>query len=388
MTLLLQDGRRPGHLGWATQAIRSGVASGVFISPFHTPRVGIPRHVAASKVVGKVGDVGGEAIFDPSTHARLLPNADNLTHYNTWQLWGPAGIGLDDDTRRLEHLERVFDRQSELMTPALAPTITLDSPTSTDARDALRTAQLAKGSSVNCWQSLAGRRSFWRTGPDLDAHVGQLAALKTTCWVITLVNDTVFDGLPELSDQAAITGLLRTVHSLSQRSRVIVSHGDYAGVPAIAAGAADLGTGWDRGMRFFDPMSFQQRSPGIRIAASYVTQGGLAAVLRRDTGDAITRVRPADALRLRGGPMPLNDGAERLHHLRQLHDLVSRVAAHGLNRQARVLELRSIYEWANSQFRTLERDLPRATLPLNQRIRWVDQPYDALKVYAEAEGLW
>jgi hypothetical protein len=39
MALLIQDGRRGGHLRWATDAVASGVAGGVVISPFHTPRV-------------------------------------------------------------------------------------------------------------------------------------------------------------------------------------------------------------------------------------------------------------------------------------------------------------------------------------------------------------
>lgn len=60
----------------------------------------------------------------------------------------------------------------------LAPTLTLDSPFGVVADHALRTAQLARGLARNSGQSLVGRRSFWRTGPDLDAYVGQLAALR------------------------------------------------------------------------------------------------------------------------------------------------------------------------------------------------------------------
>lgn len=265
MTLLLQDGRRGGHLKWAVQAIDSGNADGVFISPFHTPRVGVPRHYAADRVANDVAAVGGEVLFDASTHARLLATSNDLVHYDTWQLWGPSGVGLDTNARRLEHLERVFLRQDGLQVPHLAPTLTLDSPTGAEAQHALATAQLARGLSRRSGQSIAGRRSFWRGGSYLDAHIGQLAELRSPLWVLTVVNEMVADNQPDMQDSTAFEGLLRTVHSLSLRSRVVLAYADYAGVPAVAAGADSLGTGWDRGMRYFDPRSFQVTSNGPRL---------------------------------------------------------------------------------------------------------------------------
>lgn len=389
MSVLIQDGRRGGHLGWACQALSAGIASGVVISPFHTPRVTIPRHQSGATVAAAIADIGGEAVFDATTHARLLPGTDDLTHYDTWQLWGASGVGLETDTRRLEHLERVFERQSELSVPALTPTLTLDSPIGIAAAHGFRTAQLGKGLEPSCWQSLAGRRSFWRSGPDLDAYIGRLSSLRAPVWVLTVVNDIVADNVPDLADTEALAGLLRTVHSLSQRSRVVLCHADFAGLPAVAAGASDVGGGWDRGMRFFDPVSFHLSSPGIRIPASYVTQGGLGAVLRRDTGDAITRLLgEPDAARLRGGPMPVDDTAERTHHLRQLNQLVGLVDAHGANRAHRVRELHNFYQGAIAAFDGLSPRLPRPTLPATLRARWLEQPYACLEAYAVAEGLW
>lgn len=388
MSLLIQDGRRGGHTRWATQAISAGIADGVFISSFHTPRVAVPHHYAGSRLAEEVRAVDGEVIFDPCTHARLLPSSNDVLHYDTWQLWGPSGVGLDTDVRRLEHLERVFDQQSELEAIALAPTLTLDSPFGVDADHALRTAQLAVGLNRHTGQSLVGRRSFWRAGPDLDAHVGQLAALRAPTWALTVVNDLVADNQPDLTDTTAFTGLLRTIHSLSQRSRVIVCYADYAGVPATAAGANTLGTGWDRGMRYFDPNSFQITSSGVRIPASYVTQGRLGAVLRRDTGDAIARLGDPPATDIRGGPMPADDTAERSHHLRQLHLLIDSVNVHGTARQDRVAELRRFYERAAQDLDSLTQQLPRHTLNENHRRRWVDEPFAALEAYAVAERLW
>src|SRR5207248_3117092 len=102
---------------------------------------------------------------------RLLQGTNDLAHYETWQLWGPSGIGLDNDARRVEHVDLVFARQQELSATALAPTLALDSPSGLEAEHALRTAQIARSVKQECGQSLAGRRSFWRAGPDLDAFV-------------------------------------------------------------------------------------------------------------------------------------------------------------------------------------------------------------------------
>lgn len=388
MSVLVQDGRRSGHLKWCIEAVGNGVVGGIVISPFHTPRVKVPRNPAALSVATEIGDVGGEVIFDPSTHARLLPGSDDLVHYDTWQLWGPSGEGLDSDARRLEHIERVFSRQEALGTSRLAPTLALDSPLGARSGHAFRTSQLAVGLESDSWQALAGRRAFWRAGTDLDAYVGQLAALRAPCWVIAVVNEVVMDNVPDLGDTQAFSGLLRTVHSLSRRSRVIVMHSDYAYVGAVAAGASDLGTGWDRGMRYFDPQSFQLTSAGIRIPASYVTQGLLGAVLRRDTADAIVRLDAARALRVRGGPMPIDETAERAHHLGRLSELVAAINACGRSRSGRVAGLRSFYEAADAEFAALQRELPRSFVPDEARRRWIQEPMEALRQYAVAEGLW
>lgn len=110
---------------------------------------------------------------------------------------------------------------------------------------------------------------------------------------------------PDFCDQSAFGGLLRTVRSLTERPRVILSFADYFGRSAIAAGADTIRTGWDRGMRTFDLATFHIESdPGIRIPAPYVTQVGLHAVLRRDAAKAIERWNAAEALRIRGGSLP------------------------------------------------------------------------------------
>lgn len=385
--VLLHDGRRNGHSGWCTSAIMNGAADGVIISPFSTPRFSLPRAPSGGDFAAAVRASNAEIIFDPMTHARLMPGTNKLDHYNTWELWGQAGIGLDTPARRLEHIEHVFARQVDLNVPALAPTLTLELPQTPDAGIAIATAQLARGLRRDCWQSLSGTRSFWRAGPSLDAYVGRLAALRAPVWVITVANEFVTGQVPDLEDIPAFVGLCRTIHSLSERSRVIVTHADFAGLVGIAAGADTLGSGWDRSMRVFDPISFHVNSDDSpRIPASYVTQGGLTAVLRRDTADAIERWNSGLAIAIRGGAMPPSDQAERIHHLKILRDLVVAVNMQS-DRHGRVTRLRAHYDNAGMYFDSLISALRQVVVPADKKA-WRNNQFEILRSYAAAEQLW
>ena len=216
--------------------------------------------------------------------------------------------------------------------------------------------------------------------------MGTLAALRAPVWVLTLANEIVVDHKPDMTDVDAWAGFSRTVHSLSERSRVIVAHSDLSGLPAVAAGADTVGSGWDRGQRTYDPSSYRTDSdPGIRIPASYVTQGGLLAVMRRDAAEAIDRWNARQAYRLRGGPMPPSDTAQRLHHLGQLRRAVVAVSGQATRRD-RVHELRQRYQAAENDFDVLMGALGR-TVPVAEKSTWASQPLTVLDAYASAEGL-
>ena len=383
--VLIHDGRRIAHRKWATDAISSGYADGVVLSPFSTPRLSVPRHPSAQEVASAVVDVGGEVIFDAMTHARFLTGVNRTDFYDDWELWGPTGVGLANAPQRLAHVERVFRRQDAVESSHLAPTLSLQSPLGQEASTALELARTARGVDSSAWQSLAGTRSFWGSGRDLDAYIGSLVALRAPVWVITVVNDIVVDQVPDLTEVSAFAGLCRSVQSLSMRSRVIISHADYAALPAVAAGADTVGSGWDRAQRTFDPNSFRVDSdPGIRIPASYVTQGTLHAVLRRDTAEAIERWDSAAALAIRGGPMPASDQVQRMHHLNQLRSAVLDLAAAG-SRQDRINRLRNRYQTASAQFDVLRDALPR-TVQDRDKYAWATAPADVLELYAQAEG--
>jgi len=383
--VLIHDGRRPGHRKWCVDAVSTGSADGVVLNPFATPRVAEPRHPSASDLAQDLHGVKGEVVFDAMTHALFLPGSNKRDFYDAWELWGPAGVNLDSAAHQLAHVERVFDRQSQVGAPHLAPTLQLNSPQSTEAYVARDLARIARGLDKECWQSLVGTRSFWSSGPYLDAYVGSLASLRAPVWMVTVANELV-DQVPDLTDTAAFAGLCRTVHSLSLRSRVIIAYGDFAGLPAIAAGADTVGSGWDRGQRTFDPRAFRVDSdPGIRIPASYVTQGGLNSVLRRDAAEAIERWDPVFARAIRGGPLPPSDQAERMHHLLQLRTAVHQIVA-ASPRQARVNELRNRYRAAAANYDSLIAAL-RPLVREADKTAWASNPASALELYANSEGL-
>ena len=384
--VIIHDGRRPGQRKWSAEAIAAGLADGVVLSPFATPRVSEPRHPSAADVASAVRSSGGEVIFDPMTHARFLPGCNKFDFYDSWDLWGPGTPGLDTAAARVAHIERVFQRQDSLQAPHLAPTLQLTSAVTAGANHALLTARIARGIDGDSWQSLAGTRAFWRSGAHLDAHVGSLVALRAPVWVLTVANEIVVDLVPDLTDLEAFDGLCRTVHSLSLRSRVIIAHADFAGLPAVAAGADTLGSGWDRGQRTFDPLSFHVDSdPGIRIPASYVTQGGLHSILRRDAAQAIEKWNAARALVIRGGPMPRSDAEERMHHLGRLREVVLSIDG-APTRADRVAELRARYAASASDYDDLIAAL-RPTVRQRDKEAWNLRPSEVLERYAAGEGL-
>jgi hypothetical protein len=384
--VVIHDGRRIGHRKWTVDAIGSGLADGAILSPFATPRVAEPRFPSGADMASAVRDVGGELIFDAMTHALFLPGVNKLDFYDGWELWGSGGPGLQTAAARLEHTERVFRRQRRLGAPLLSPTLQLSSPVDAASQRVLEMARTARGLESGAWQSLVGTRSFWSSGTRLDAYVGTLAALRAPVWVLTLANEIVVDHKPDMTDVDAWAGFSRTVHSLSERSRVIVAHSDLSGLPAVAAGADTVGSGWDRGQRTYDPSSYRTDSdPGIRIPASYVTQGGLLAVMRRDAAEAIDRWNARQAYRLRGGPMPPSDTAQRLHHLGQLRRAVVAVSGQATRRD-RVHELRQRYQAAENDFDVLMGALGR-TVPVAEKSTWASQPLTVLDAYASAEGL-
>lgn len=385
MALLIQDGRRGGHLKWTAEAIQRKAADGAIISTFCTPRVPRPRQRDAAAAVEALGN--SEVILDPMTHARLLSGTNKLEDYETWGLWGASGVGLNNNSRRIEHVERVFERQSELGLPRLAPTLAVGSASSAEADQALETARIARGLDRQCYQSFVGTVDLFASGAALDAHVGRLAGLRANTWMITLVHPASTNIVGDLAAATtALSGWLRTIHSLSSRSRIIVQNVDFLGLLAAAAGADTVGSGWDRSMKVFDSGSYQLSSGSPRIPASYVTQKGLLGVLRRTLADDIQRLDPQRAEALRGGPMPATDAHQRVHHLQTVRSLVADVYQIR-NQVDSVAILRNIYQEALNEYSWIDDQIP-GIVPVADRDVWVGNPLRALEEYAKGEGIW
>jgi len=383
--VLLHDGRVVGHRKWTREAVQAGCASGIVINPFTTPRVTRRQQPSAAAFAKDMEDLDAEFIFDPMTHARMLGSTNKLDFYDQWELWPNPVPSLASATEQLDHVERVFERQNQLSAPLLAPTVQVSSPLGAEAQIALDLASVASGLKDTAWQSVVGTRSFWAAGSDLDAHIGTLASLRAPVWVLTVANEVVLDSLPDLRDTTAFAGLCRSVRSLSLRSRVIVCYADYAGLPAVAAGADTIGTGWHRAQRTFDPAAFRLDSDtSPRRQASYVTQGGLHAVLRRATADQIERWDAERAARIRGGVMPRTDSEERMHHLHQLSSVVELLNAES-SPQRRYELLRDRYAAAADDFDALIRAIP--SVGTRDKEVWCTQMSAVLEAYASAEGL-
>lgn len=384
--VLLHDGRVSGHRKWSKEAVSAGCASGIIVTPFSTPRVRRPSHPSAATLSEDMEKLGGEFFFDPMTHVRCLSTTNKLEFYDEWDLWRSGEPEFDSQLARVDHIERVFGRQEDLGCEYLAPTVQLSHPISPEADLALDLATTARGFQRGASQSLVATRQFWSSGPLLDGYVGSLAALRAPVWIITVANEVVLDGEPDMRDRDAFVGLCRTVRSLARRSRVILCYADYAGLPAVAAGADTIGTGWHRAQKTFDPKAsafHDDGDSGIRRAAEYVTQGKIHAILRRDTGELIARWNRIRADVIRGGPMPPSANAERMHHLEQLTSAVEEINATTAPVD-RYHVLRQRYSLAADEFD----DLTRHVLAVKARDKevWNVAPAEVLEAYAAAEG--
>ena len=77
MALLVNDGRRSGHLKWSLEALGEGLISGVILSPWHTPRDDIPVHRSAGAITAAMTAAHGTVLFDATSHG-LLPHCPKV----------------------------------------------------------------------------------------------------------------------------------------------------------------------------------------------------------------------------------------------------------------------------------------------------------------------
>lgn len=381
MPVMLHDSGRPGKDGRGVYAVQQGLAAGMIFTPFETPPETLPRRPSAAHCVEVIHEAGGEAFFDPTTHGALVPGANSFEYYDRWSLWPGATRGaLDDDAVRA-HVERAIAIQRELGVTPIAPTLRLDSPSAAGASTTLQMAQQALRLDERCYVAVAGSARFWASGVDLDAHIGALAGLRPAGWIITATRETMQYPWPGL-DADEVEGICRSVHSASLRgSRVICGHGDFAGLPAVAAGADYVGTGWDVRHRVWSEDMFRD-SPGVRTPSQRIAHRGLLASLKRPEAERLLAGDRPLSERLVPGAIPVSQNPQWRHHVGSVRDVVDRVVGAG-SRQQRVEELRTIYQEAQADFAAASSHAHPMEAGYD---RWIEPLSEGLEQYAAIEG--
>jgi len=382
MSIYIEDTARNNLATWTTNAIQAGLAVGAVITPFTTPHDRQGHKQAGATTVGRMPD-GAAMWFDATTHALQMAGVGDYRFYDGWNLWEGARGALNTDDEQRDHLRRVFATQSALGTPALAPTILLHSPQSDTSQRALSISRFAVDIDPACHLSISGTSSFWASGAELDAHIGALAQLDPSGWFISAVYAST--DLPVNAQPAEIAGIARTVRALSAYAPVHVSYGDLAALPAVAAGATSIGTGWDLRQKVCAFPNFYQRDSEPSTGGSWPrrpTIERLVSIFDRTEAERLqAQDRPlADSL-IRGPLSPHEGGEAFTHHLRCLNNLVNDIEA-GATHEERYHVLRQIYEQAIDIYPTV-RGLCSCRATAGE---WVTPFLAGLNLYARSEG--
>lgn len=316
MTVLIEDSPR-NLLSWIERALQEGHAQGAVISPFASPAVAKPHRRSAAMMAERLLGLGGQVFFDPTTHALDFPQAGDFRYYDEYPLWsGPRGL-LSTAPERRDHVQNVFSIQDDLRLPHLAPTLLLHTPTSPESERALQLSRTAVEEDAECWLAIAGDGQFW-SGEALDAHIGALAQLEPGGWFLTVARGTGV--LPVPAEQDEVAGLCRTARALSEYAPVHISHGDLAALPAVAAGATSIGTGWDQRQRMFSYAHYMERGTGAEGGGWYdrPTLQGALGLLKRPEVELLLSQDRTRAERLLPGPIPPGTDGVFHHHVEVL----------------------------------------------------------------------
>jgi hypothetical protein len=351
------------------------------LSPFMTPRSGTHFHQSAQPLVQRLQDEGLTVWVDPETHALQMPAVGDFRYYDDWNLWGGNRNDLQSRAEREDHVERVFAAQDALGVRHVAPTVLLHSAQSQSSLVALELAQIANELDRAARLAIAGDAAFWASGNALDAHVGALAQLAPPAWTMTVVRQFTDLPVPCLAEE--IHGLCRTARALSEDADVHVSHGDLAALPAIAAGANTVGTGWDPRQRVCAYTSYEARTTGTGSAGQWfqqVTFQGLLSLLTN--GEAVTFEQQNAQLAgtLLPGSVPPGPKEAFMHHVSVLGRVVE---------ELRAADHRRAYEDLRDRYTDADGAWPNvaAAIGITSRAHgWLNALRDGLGRYGATEG--
>lgn len=356
MNVLIQDTARNTLPGWTVRGINQGNAVGAVVSPFTSPVNGNGYKIDITKVVSRIHNAGGQFWFDPTTHALQMPQAGDFRFYDQWNLWSHGRNRLDVGSDQLDHVQRVFDIQTELGTPLLAPTILLHSAQSQTSLKAIELSRIAKeeAGDRDVWISIVGDSHFWASGIDLDAHIGVLDQLEPAGWFITVVRPQ--SALPVAAQPEEIAGMMRSVCALSKDRPVVVGHGDFAGLPAVAAGASVLGSGGDIRQRVCSYTDYVARTLNGNDFGSWYKRPSLEGLMGGMSTNEYNVLLDQDfalASALTPGRFLDQPAFAFQHHIQILSSIVSQLSA--LSGEARVRALQDRYIAALNQWPIAQR---------------------------------
>jgi len=378
MSIWVEDTARNVLAVWAGEAYAQASVEAAVLSPFCTPKKQDWKQ-SAEQTIQRLQDAGLKVWFDAETHALQMPAVGFFRYYNSWNLWsGAVGVlGTESDMR--DHVKRVFATQDALGVPHLGPTMLLHAAQSATSQSALDLSRIAKEEDPNCWLSVAGDPTFWGSGALLDGHVGALAQLAPQGWFLTVCRPLAMVPVPAIPSE--VFGVCRTARALSENARVHVSHGDYAALPAVAAGAHSLGTGWDVRQKVSAYSSYAAPEPESEGGQwfSQASHQGLLSFLVRGDAQALATSDPALSARLVPGAVPPGPKDAWLHHAAVLKD-VSRSLE--VSHEEAFQRLKGAYETASTEWGVVAGTLNIAS----QRDAWISPLLAGLLAYGQAEG--
>ena len=383
VTVLIEDSPRANMTAWIHENVTAGTASGSVLTPWATPW---QRHTGAGKKpsvrdrVRALHDEGVLVWFDAMTRVLQMSGVGDFRYYDEYDLWAGSPNDLSNPALLEEHVGRVFAVQDELDVPHLAPTVLLHNALSSSSVVALDLAQEAVRRDPDCHLSIAGTTSFWSGGTDLDAHIGALDALAPAGWSLTVVRSATT--LPVPAQPEEVHGLCRTTRALSENAPVHISHGDLAGLPAVAAGATSIGTGWDQRQRMCSYSDYGPRDPD-QSGGGWLqrqTLEGLLGIITQREADLLAARNSGLVTRLGGLSAPgTRDRFD--HHVAVLHALVSALQMEP-DAEQRYLNLRDLYDDAATSWPTVQAITGCAA----GATEWLAALVGGLDLYATTEG--
>jgi hypothetical protein len=378
MTIWVEDTARNVLAVWASEACAQDSVEAAVLSPFCTPQQQDWKQ-SGSQTVERLREAGLEVWFDPETHALQMPAVGFFRYYQSWDLWSGTPGALGSQAEMRDHVRRVFAVQDELGVPHLAPTILLHSAQSATSQGALDLSRVAVDEDPECRLSIAGDATFWGGATLLDGHVGALAQLEPAGWFVTVSRQLGVVPVPAIPSE--VYGLCRTARALSEGAPVHVSHGDLAGLPAIAAGGASLGTGWDvrQKVSAYSNYAAPDPDPDGGQWFSQATHQGLTSCLVRGDAQVLADRDAVLSSRLLPGTVPPGAKEAWLHHAAILNRLTDSL---GLPYRDAYEALRGVYESAQVEWPVVAGVLGVAS----QADAWVTPLLAGLEAYGRTEG--